>query len=497
MKILIYNPLAAVWRPRLPAVLSIAQELIDAGHDVVLVGCDRSVPACTANLDHARAICDYCVACRNKGYKLLSGRFTQKNLDDYLDGESRRRAGDGTERIADVDALRALHYRGADVGYAAFSSYAYVARKPEPSLGKPAVARTIERLVRTGKLVYEAMRNAIAAEKPDRVILYHGRSDIDRAALRACQHSGVECRVYENALSLNQLVYFENALPQDVDNFARTVEALWAQAPADKHEVAESFYTMRRRGSSDAHATGGTIATQDRSYITRQTDGTLPAAWDAKRKNVVFYGTSNDEFIAIGPDYEDRLYPTQVDALARISASLQGDPNVHLYFRVHPRQNGVRDELTEGLARLDRERNNVTVVAADSNVSSYTLLDHADLVLTFRSTMSMQAVYWGKPCLILSASIFRPLGATYNPTTHAEVMELIRAVPPPKDKTPALKVGYYYVRSGSSHDYFTADIGRGRKGYAFRGDPILVRGLKRWRYLVSRERQRIKWRKLL
>ncbi|HEY5567732.1 MAG TPA: hypothetical protein VIM81_10870 [Gammaproteobacteria bacterium] len=496
MKILIYNPLAAVWRPRLPAVLSIAQGLIDAGHDVVLVGCDKSVPACTANLDHAGAICDYCTARRDKGYALLSGRFNLKSIDEYLDADTRRKL-DGTERIPDADALRALHYRGADVGYAAFSSYAYVARKPEPNLRNAAVARTIARLVRTGKLVYEAMTNAIAAEKPDRVILYHGRSDIDRAALRACQHGGVECWVYENALSLNQLVYFKNALPQDVDNFARTVDELWAQAPADKHTIAESFYTMRRQGQSDVQAAGATIATQDRSYITRQTRGTLPDDWDGTRKNIVFYGTSNDEFIAIGPDYEDRLYPTQVDALARISASLQDDPSVHLYFRIHPRQARVRDELSDGLMRLDRERNNVTVIPADSDVSSYTLLDNADLVLTFRSTMSMQAVYWGKPCLILSASIFRPLGATYNPTTHEEVIELIRALPPPKDKTPALKVGYYYMRSGSSHDYFTADIGKGRKGYTFRGDAIMVTGLKRWRYVMSRERQRLKWRKLL
>lgn len=497
MKVLVYNPLTAVWRPRLPATLSIVQKLVDEGHDVVLIGCDRSVPACTANLDHASAICDYCVLRRKRGHGLLSGSFAERMLDDYLDEETRESLERSTESIPDLDALRSLHYRCADVGYAAFSSYAYVARKPEPDLGKPAVARTIQRLVRTGKLVYEAIDRAIAVERPERVILYHGRSAIDRAALRACQHNGVECRVYENALSLNQLIYFKNALPQDVENFAEVIDELWEHAPEDKHDVAESFYVMRRHGRSDIDAAGSKISTQDKSYVARQIDGRLPDDWDPDRKNVVFYGTSNDEFIAISPDYEDRLYPTQADAIDRISESLRDDPGVRLYFRVHPRQAGVRDESTEALMRLDRERANVTVIPGDSDISSYALLERADLVATFRSTMSMQAVYWGKPCLILSASIFRPLGATYNPDSHEEVLELIRSVPPPKDRTAALKVGYYYMRSGASYDYYRADIGEGRRGYAFRGDPILVEGLPRWRYVASRERQRIKWRRVL
>jgi len=130
-------------------------------------------------------------------------------------------------------------------------------------------------------------------------------------------------------------------------------------------------------------------------------------------------------------------------------------------------------------------------------VSSYALLDSADLVLAFRSTMSIEAVYWGKPCIVLSASIYKPLGATYNPSTHDEVVELIRTDLAPKDKTPALKMGYYLMKRGFSNPYFTADIGQGRRGYSFRGDPILVEGLSRWRYLASRERQKLKWRRIV
>jgi hypothetical protein len=124
-------------------------------------------------------------------------------------------------------------------------------------------------------------------------------------------------------------------------------------------------------------------------------------------------------------------------------------------------------------------------------------LDGAAVVLSFRSTMSIESTFWDKPSIVLSASIYKCLGATYNPTSHAEVLDLIRSDLPPKDKLPAVKAGYYLMRSGFTHPYFTSDTAQGRSGFAFRGDPIRVGGLTRLRYLLSRERQRIKWRRMI
>lgn len=497
MKVLVYNPLTAVWRPRLPAILSIIQELIDDGHEVVFIGCNRSVPACTANLDHTRAICDYCVARKRKGLDLLSGGFVERDLLDYVSRERAAEILSGVDRITDVAVLRDLKYRGADVGYAAYSSYAYVSKKSEPDLGRSSVRAVIQNLIHTGEIVYEAISNAIATEHPDRVVLYHGRSAIDRAALRACQHAGVECLIYESALSLNELTYFKNALPQDIENTARMAAELWENAPADRFEIGKSFFEMRRNGASRALASGAEIATQDKSFIGRQVEGRLPDDWSDARKNVVIYGTSNDEFDAISSEYDDGIYRDQIEALDRISKSLEDDPGIHLYFRLHPRQAGVRNAYTMGLEKVGERRSNVTIVSAGSDVSSYALLDGADIVLAFRSTMSIEAVYWDKPCIVLSASIYKPLGATYNPSSHEEVVELIRSNLAPKDKTPAIKMGYYLMKRGFSNPYFKADIGQGRRGYSFRGDPIVIEGLDRWRYIAARELQKLKWRRIV
>lgn len=498
MKVLVYNPLIAVWRPRFPAILAITQELIEQGHDVVFIGCDASVPACTANLDHARTICDYCTTRRDKGLALLEGRFAQRGLADYLDPAEARALRGSRDEISSVDALRALEYRGADIGYAAFSSYAYTARKPEPNLANPTVRTVVQRLANTGKLVYEAMCNAIEAEKPDRVVLHHGRGAIDRAALRACQHTGTEAWLYETALGVNRLLVFKNALPHDIDNFVRRINEHWEQAPPerDKSAIGSAFYQMRRSGRKKVEAEGTTLSTQDRSFTSLQREGMVPDDWSKERKNVVIFGSSNDEFIAISPEYEESIYANQVDALDQLSRALEDKP-FHLYFRAHPRQRRVENDYMRALMALDQARENVTFVPADSEISSYALLDHADIVLAFRSTMSMEAAYWGKPAVILSASLFKSLGASYNPASHAEVLELISHDLEPKDNTPAIKFGYYQMTSGFEQRHYGGDLSKGRNGYTFRGDPVHVGGLKRLRYMLSRERQRIKWRRML
>ena len=498
MKVLVYNPLIAVWRPRFPAILAITQQLIDEGHDVVFVGCDASVPACTANLDHARAICDYCTTRKEKGLDLLEGRFVRRGLSDYLDPAQAKAVRTSTDEIDSVDELRALEYRGADIGYAAFSSYAYTARKPEPNLKNPTVRTVVQRLANTGKLVYEALRQAIEAEKPDRVILHHGRGAIDRAALRACQHTGTEAWLYETALGVNRLLCFKDSLPHDIDNFVNRINEHWDEAPAehDKQAIGSAFYRMRRSGGSTIETDGAVLATQDRSFTGLQREHTMPPDWRADRKNIVIFGSSNDEFIAISPEYEESIYDNQVDALDRLSRALEGEP-YHLYFRAHPRQRRVENDYMRALMALDESRDNVTFVRADSPVSSYALLENADVVLAFRSTMQMEAVFWGKPAVILSASLFKRLGATYNPASHEEVLELLHTELAPKDNMPAIKFGYYQMTSGFEQLYYGGDLSKGRNGYTFRDDPVHVGGFKRWLYILSRERQRIKWRRVL
>jgi hypothetical protein len=93
-------------------------------------------------------------------------------------------------------------------------------------------------------------------------------------------------------------------------------------------------------------------------------------------------------------------------------------------------------------------------------------------VLTFGSTVGIEAVFWGTPSIHAGVSYYHHLGGTYNASSHEDVIALLKADLPPKDRTAAFVYGYYLNTYGIPFKYFQATgVGAGR----FKGQAIFVR----------------------
>lgn len=499
MKVVAHNPCAAGAFARLPLMLSVMQELLDAGHEVVDVICDGAAPACVISLETQEAICSFCHKRALRGAALVRGDLRVVDLSDFVSVQLEFGLRVTTDRFADLAELKAIHYKGVDIGYAALSSYAHVTRDPDPDLADPRVRTTLQHLLTTGKLVYEAWTNLLAQEHPDRVVMFNGRLAIDRPVLRLCQQRGIECHVYEITAGVDGVARFDNALPHDIDYLVREIRATWDAAGDDRGEVASAFYAMRRAGAAVGQAAGQSIRTNEVSYVGRQVGGWLPEGWRPDAHNVVLFGSSDDEFGAIAPEWEVAVYPSQLEAVHQLGRSLAGS-DTRVYFRMHPRLVGMDRPFVHAMRALMGRYPNVIVVPPESPVSSYALLDAAAVVMTFRSTLTMEAIFAGKPCVTLANSYYRQLGGSYAPTSHAEVLALLRApspgrnLPAPKNPLPALQFGYWRMRAGRTQVHYAGDKTRGsRRGYTFKGDSIDVGGLAKLRYRLARWRQKRAW----
>ena len=365
------------------------------------------------------------------------------------------------------------------MGYAALSSYISATRESVPDLDDADVRRTLQRLVNTGKLVCDATVTALSVENPDRVVLFNGRLAADRAVLRCCQQAGVECYTYEITRTHDHVSRFRNTLPEDIGYTRKIIDELWANGDDDKVSVAESFFERTRNG----------VPTHDPVYIKQQNRGTLPASWSASEKNIVIFASSEDEYAAIGGEWENNVYPSQADAVARIAESLAESDGIRLHLRLHPFMIGINNSYLARIQGLAERYANLNLIPAESDVCSYTLLDHADQVVTFGSTIGIEATYWGKPSILLSNCFHRDSDVAYAPRTHDEVIRLIRSELPAKDRLGALRMGYYRMRHGFRQQYYEGDFWRGSgRGYSFKGDPIRVRGLTKLAYRLAKHR---------
>ena len=194
------------------------------------------------------------------------------------------------------------------------------------------------------------------------------------------------------------------------------------------------------------------------SFTKEQSKELLPDNWRPSARNIVIYNSSEDEYEALGIEWKNPLYPNQLDAIKRIIASLeqQRDGDIHVTLRMHPNNKDMAKSELDKWYGLESKI--LTVVHHDSPIDTYALLRNADTVLTFGSTVGIEAVFWSKPSVLAGLSAYRNLGGTYNPSSHEELIKLLlNNKLPLKDKLPAIMYGYYMNTYGIPFRYFDAE----------------------------------------
>ena len=68
---------------------------------------------------------------------------------------------------------------------------------------------------------------------------------------------------------------------------------------------------------------------------------------------------------------------------------------------------------------------NLTVIPADSPISTYAMMRKATRVVSFGSTTGLEATYWGVPSILGYRSYFDTLGCIHMPKSHDEMMNMI------------------------------------------------------------------------
>jgi GT2 family glycosyltransferase len=299
--------------------------------------------------------------------------------------------------------------------------------------------REVATEIQTASYVYAAFTQVLRQVQPDRVYLFNGRFSTVLPALNACEELNVPYATHERGGSMDRYWVGHNVMPHDVGPARAQSDAVWAMHSEAEAGRGAAFFTSRRHrmeASSD-------------SFTTAQADGTLPAGFDSGRKNVAIFNSSMEECAAIRSWPRPILvYHDEVDALRAICTAFAGDPGYHFYLRAHPRLSGRDNTQTRDLRSLDGCFENLTVVPPDSTVDSYALLDRSAAIVTFGSTMGVEACFWGRPSIRLGRAYYEELDCAYAPETHEEVVALLRSDLPPKPRANALKYGLWVSSLG-------------------------------------------------
>ena len=424
------------------ADLEIIQRHLDDGDEVIHLHCDGTLMTCDVNQRHKLSSCLRCIKRRKIGLTLLSAPIPSIPFLN-LTPDNLREIAALPKKFDSLSELKAFKIENFDIGCAVLSSLISWIRDPYPS--PASLGPFLPRSIVAAFSVYRSIQNHLDQYPADRVYVFNGRFAPCRATLRACQNRNTICYVYEIGNSHQHYALWENTMPHDLTCLEKEIRQHWCHADGDpqREKLAARFYIDRAKN----------IVQLGPSFTKDQQEGLLPRDWNSAKKNLVIFNSSEDEFAAVGDEYQNPLYTDQLEGLKKIIHSLRDHQDtIHIYLRTHPNLQTVDNADIRALLKLHAKH--FTLITPDAPINTYALVRHADIVITFGSTVGIEAVYWGKPSILAGKSAYRNLGATYNPHTHEELINMAVANLEPKDKIGALMYSYFLSTYGIPYKYY-------------------------------------------
>jgi hypothetical protein len=438
-----------LWRKHLLVGVARARELQDEGHDVTVTFCDASSGTCAANYFGNPLVCKIC-----RTRASATAKQAGLTVVPLAVAGSESLPEPTTHELEDLA-------EGVQSGItSAFRSL------PGDSATSRFIQKARQRYLETSAALLRSMKQLIIDRRPQRVEVFSGRHACSRFAIIAAKSASLPFNTLEITATKRPIV-FRGHTPHDRLKIQQRIQSHPIDIP-----LAEDFYSRRRQPRGNRHTRG-----QHQAFDP-------PASVGFRRKIAVFL-SSQDEFEALGSQWES-VFDDYVDVIHQLSVR---HPDTLFAVRFHPNQGDMTSDVISPFDEVAKQHN-VRLYLPDDSINTYGLIEWSDTVITFGSTVTVEACWMGKPVMLLGRSFFDGLGVAYVPETMDEALELAGQALQPLDRSGAAQFASYFLTDGDSMKYISE--GKPFVAHGFRDmhpvlgrvarvtDNVLCNCMKRW-----------------
>ncbi|HCK41992.1 MAG TPA: hypothetical protein DHW22_10200 [Planctomycetaceae bacterium] len=393
-----------LWRKQALLTMARAKELQDQGNEVTLTYCNSKAGTCAANYAGSPIAC---WICRNRVKSTAAALGIQA-----IPLETGTEAG--PSNLPPSMSEKKKLAEGVQSGIT--STFRTFIRDSNASR---VISRIKRRYFCTSSRLLQSLKNLALKKKPDRIEVFNGRHACSRLALITAESLQIPFNTLEGTTRQKPII-FRGHTPHD----RIAIQKRMMQHAADP-QVADSYYRQRRQPKNNKFARKHAL------------DFAPPRAEHFQRKASIFL-SSQDEFESLGKAW---VSPFLNYAPIVYEACLQ-NPETLFCIRFHPNQADISSDVITPFQKTAALPNTCVYYPTD-NANTYTLIEWSDLVITFGSTVTVEACWMQKPVIQLGPSFFDQLDVSYNPTTCQEFLELLTKDLPPKDRQNAARVANF------------------------------------------------------
>lgn len=403
------------WTTHTAWEITIGEALRQRGADVLFFMCGGGLPICEMGWP-ARERGRPCKFCGPFVKSMLdAGRFSTVSLDDLVSPSERSTILELVTHGPDPVAV-ASEIAGLDVVPLTEQSLLWFfrsARLPDT----PEVRRARVEFLSGATVIALAARRLVQRFHPEVVVMLNGNFFEERVIREIADKNSVRVVTYEVGAQRGSLFFTDGSVPAPDYDISDLWETEGSRALTQEEDELLSKVLQER-------ATG--LSTQQHYYReVRSPDGSRD---EQSIRLVLFTNVSWDTAIT----GKQLAFETMFEWITETIHSVAERPDLSLLIRVHPAESRLPGKETKDRVIHFIEENfpvlpsNVRVIPPEEPVDSYALIDAADGVCVFGSTVGLEAAAMGKPVCIVGLRHYRGRGFTVDVSSSEQYRGLFR-----------------------------------------------------------------------
>lgn len=301
---------------------------------------------------------------------------------------------DQLSKLSRIDDLRELEFDGAKPGPAIANEIVTLTK--DRNLHIPNYYPLLARLLRSYYEVYSATQQEIILNKLTKIYIFNGRFLHERAVWDAAKAAKIEViifettrdRLHERPLGFHNRVNNQKLMIENWNTSKIKIES--------KNKISDEWFCSLRSKSNPFH-------TLDQKKMQLQ------------RPYFVYFSNSDDEAIGFWDEW-NQVLGEQIECVKKLQHIFSNQDEYDLIIRLHPNLASKQQQEIDAWTNLP-PKNNSIIVGPSRDFSSYQLLDQSIGVMTFGSTLGIEAAFALKPCLVLADCKFDELGIADKATS--------------------------------------------------------------------------------
>jgi hypothetical protein len=428
MNILIYIP-SSVLSYHLETDMEIIQTLKTQGHNIKILTCKGSLKksgyiSCTGLIK--------CLQCKSKFKQAMSSLGIDHSDIDIL---PRFKNKQDKFYFSSISDLKNYKYKNIDIGLTVASTLISYLREPLPNVWK--FKQYINESINNCQSLFDHLSKYLEQSSYDQVYLFNGRFAPYRMMMRACQKIKIDFYVHERSGVLNKYLLCQNSSPHDLQFIKSDIEK------TPKENLDKTWYQNSLKGISNSW-----YSFTGHQNIQKDFRADYP-----NKKIISVFISSEDEFEAIA-GWDQKLFKNQNEALHFIGKAKSINNDYVIIIRIHPNLTGLKNAQTQGLKKLNYH--NFIIIKPGSKINTYHIINQSDLVITFGSSVGIEAAHMGKPSILLGRAFYEDLQTNIIPKSKEELLQLLTSpqINFKPNENNILRYGHWIRNRGIEFNYF-------------------------------------------